>query len=327
VHVVLASVRDYLAHVTFTPTTIVPRNRFKPTSRGEKVHASPSVLATLEVLTRYRYLPSNYVSVLTGFSYRYCKSGLFPRLFHEGYVFCPPEGMQSYNARYRHRIMSITPRGEVFLKEYGLFVPVRKTKQPFRHQFMGELARASFEIATREIPHLSIRWGTDILDNPRCPPTTRDDPEPFAIPVNGTTVKPDDEIVGYRYGPPGTQSSFLFFVREDDRDTEDWTTVRRKMEAYLAIQQQEIYKKRYGIPNCLFLWLTISPRRMQEMMKLLLRLTSGKGSAQFLFKMINDFASYENFPLPTGHMARDLWQRAEYPPFSMIEELGKAACN
>src|ERR1700761_7240899 len=79
----------------------VPRNRFQPCSRGQTVYASPGVLSTLEVLQRYRYLPSHYVSTLAALSYTYCKSTLFPHLFHEGFVFYHSEGIQSYNARYR----------------------------------------------------------------------------------------------------------------------------------------------------------------------------------------------------------------------------------
>jgi hypothetical protein len=317
-----------------TVSKTVPRNRFQPTSRGQKIYASPGVLFTLGVLQRYRYLPSHYVATLAGLSYTYCKSTLFPRLFHERLVFCPPEGMQSYNARYRHRIMAITEQGENFLRENGRYIHRQKTKEPFRHKFMGELARASFELAAFEVPYLSIMWGKDILKNPHCPQSTRDDPEPFAIPVNGGRLKPDDQMMGYRYKRPGNKPIYIFFLREDDRDTEPLearnafrSSLARRFDSYLELERQGICKTRYGVGACLFLFLTINTERMRSMMQLTLKLTDGKGSRQFCFKTVNDFASYEAFPAPTGYMATEPWLRAGHPPLAMIEELQKASGN
>jgi hypothetical protein len=236
--------------------------------------------------------------------------------------------MQSYNARYRHRIIAITEKGEKFLRDNGRYIHRPKTKEPFRHKFMGELARASFEIAAIETPHLSILWGPYILEAPGCPQSTRDDQEPFVIPVNGKVLKPDDQLMGYRYAPTGRKPIHIFFLREDDRDTEPLearnafrSSLAKKFESYLEVERQQIYKTRYGIRACLFLFLTISAGRMRSMIELFSTMTDGKGSAYFCFKTVDDFASYNSFPQPTGYMAKEPWLRMGYPELSIIEEL------
>ena len=53
---------------------------------------------------------------------------------------------------------------------------------------------------------------------------------------------------------------------------------------------------------------------MQSMMKLVNRITDGKGSNIFLFKTFPAFTSYENPPAPTGHMLTEPWHRVGYSP-------------
>jgi hypothetical protein len=50
-------------------------------------------------------------------------------------------------------------------------------------------------------------------------------------------------------------------------------------------------------------------------------------AALLCFKTTSDFASYNAFPLLTGYMATEPWQRAGYPPLTMIEELQKASAK
>jgi hypothetical protein len=172
------------------------------------------------------------------------------------------------------------------------------------------------------VSHLKLVKGPEILAGKRCPQTTRDEQEPFIIPVNDHTIRPDDDLMGYRYSGPNIQPRWLFWLREDDRDTEDYATIDRKINDYLAIDEQHIYRTRYGIPDCYYAFITINPTRAKGILDRVMKCTKGKGSEKILIKSISDFASYDTFPPATGHMARLPWQRAGYPSFNMLTELG-----
>ncbi len=298
------------------------RHRFKPEPKDIRASNSPATLAVLERLQEYRYLPVDHLAAVTGFSYKYIKRHIIPTLFNEGYVFMPPEAKQSYLAHNRPRVLAITDKGEIHLKDYCRWRQTVKRKLAFRHTFNGELSRASFEIATREVPHLHLVKGAEILAGKRCPPGTRDDITPFIIPVNGHTIRPDDDLMGYRYSPPNIQPRWLFWLREDDRDTEDYATIRHKIRDYLAIEAQHIYRSRYGVPNCYYAFITINPARAKGILDCVMQETKKQGSETILVKSISDFASYDTFPPATGHMARIPWQRAGYKPINLLTELG-----
>jgi hypothetical protein len=183
-------------------TTTQRRHRFKPEPKDIRASNSPATLAVLETLQAYRYLPVDHIVPLSGFSYDWLKKRIIPTLFNEGYVFVPEEAKQSYLARNRPRVLAISDKGETHLKDYARWRPTIKKKVAFRHTFNGELTRASFEIATKEIPHLHLVKGAEILAGKRCPQSTRDDENPFIIPVNNHTIRPDDDLMGYRYSPP-----------------------------------------------------------------------------------------------------------------------------
>jgi hypothetical protein len=61
-----------------------------------------------------------------------------------------------------------------------------------------------------------------------------------------------------------------------------------------------------------------SEARMQSMMKLLHRVTDGKGSNIFLFKTFPAFTSYEKPPQPGGHIAYRAVASRRILPFSLL---------
>ena len=253
------------------------RHRFKPEPKDIRASNAPATMAVLETLQDYRYLPVDHLAAITGFSYAHLKKIVIPVFFNEGYVFVPLEATQSYKARNRSRVLAISAKGEIHLKDYSRWRPARKKKLSFRYTFNGELTRASFEIAAREVPRLALIKGARILQGKRCPQETRDNADPFAVPVNGHTILPDDELMGYCYTPPNSQPRWLFWMREDDRDTEDYAAIQRKIADYLAIDRERIYLSRYGIPNCFYAFVTISPTRAKGILDCVLRCTKGTG--------------------------------------------------
>jgi hypothetical protein len=276
----------------------------------------------LETLQSYLYLPVDYIAALTAFSYDHLKKVVVPPLFHEGYVTVPPEAMQSYRARNRPRVIAIAEKGQAHLKDYSRWRPMQRKKKAFRHTFNGELTRASFEIAAREVLHLHLVRGKQILEGMRCPQSTRNAENPFTVHVNGHDYRPDDDLMGYRYSPPNMQPRWLFWFREDDRDTESYADIDDKLDKIIEIDRQQIHLIRYGIPDCLYCFVTISQARALGILDRVMNRTSGKGHPKILVKVISDFASYDRFPPATGHMARVPWQRAGFPQFNILAELG-----
>jgi len=57
---------------------------------------------------------------------------------------------------------------------------------------------------------------------------------------------------------------------------------------------------------------------MHSMMRLLEKMTGGRGSKMFLFKMFPAFTSLDPPPKAGGHMLSEPWQRIGQPPLYLI---------
>ena len=122
----------------------------------------------------------------------------------------------------------------------------------------------------------------------------------------------------------------FFFGHEFDRDSEPLTSgdierssMVRHLLSILALLDGG-YKSHFGIPSGYVPIVTIGRGRMESIMRLLLKLTDGKGSRHILFKRIDDFSSYASFPPATGHMLTEPWQRAGHEPLDILKEIGAA---
>ena len=116
--------------------------------------------------------------------------------------------------------------------------------------------------------------------------------------------------------------SYLFFPGiEADCATEpldasdvDRSSIVKKFAAYIAVAEQRIYHSHFGFPNFFVPIITSANTRMQSMMRLLEKITDGRGSKMFLFKTFPAFTSYEKPPAPTGHILTEPWHRVGYSP-------------
>jgi hypothetical protein len=116
--------------------------------------------------------------------------------------------------------------------------------------------------------------------------------------------------------------TFLFFPGiEADCSTEpldpndyERSSIAKKFAAYAAVAAQGIYRSHFGFPNFFVPIIAPADTRMQSMMRLLEKMTDGRGSKMFLFKTFPAFTSSEKPPEPGGHMLAEPWHRAGFPP-------------
>ena len=83
----------------------------------------------------------------------------------------------------------------------------------------------------------------------------------------------------------------------------------------IAVAEQRIYRSHFGFPNFFVPIIAATQTRMRSMMRLLEKITDGRGSKMFLFKTFPVFTSLENSPAPNGHMLTEPWHRAGFDHF------------
>ena len=87
---------------------------------------------------------------------------------------------------------------------------------------------------------------------------------------------------------------------------------------YLAILDQKLVEKTYDVPGPVFFpFVTDLASRVESMKRLLLDVTDGKGSRNFLFRYFPSYDDYEKPPPPTGTVPKEPWTRAGHPDFYM----------
>jgi hypothetical protein len=214
-----------------------------------------------EAIRRHGPLPSHYLYELTKHARR-DRSHLQNRLteFYNGdanhpYLTRPPRQFASFKARYQHLVYDLAPRARQVLAERAtkaLCTPKRSDE--FVHQLMQACVAASIELTA---PANGLRYisRNEILSHPSCPATTQQAANPMAIPTHGfggrSTLIPDD-LFGLEY--PG--QGYRFFALEIDRGTESierkdpgQTAFGRKVDGYLHILKQRVYRDHWGIRN------------------------------------------------------------------------------
>src|SRR5690606_20574208 len=100
------------------------------------------------------------------------------------------------------------------------------------------------------------------------------------------------------------------------------SSIKKKIVAFREVVRKGIYQERYGLPNQILPFITINELHMRSMMRVVENVTDGHGSKLFIFKNIPNFAAFENFPPPDGHMLTAPWERVGHPSYSILSELG-----
>jgi hypothetical protein len=297
------------------------------------VHPTDRDVEIFKLLTRYRYLPSDYIHAFVGGS----MSALSRRLNFLSrkpnfYLARPHQQRECADANYRHLVYELDERGSRVLKECGLSFLPKSYHRNFAHELMVSQIMASFELGTREMANVRLITWPQILASPNTPAGTRDSPTAASIPITfsfaderySVNVNADGRPFGIERIVGGSRTYLFFPGIEADCATEpidtsgfERSSIAKKLCAYIAIAEQGVYRSHFGFPNFFVPLITTNKARMESMMKLLDGMTGGRGSKMFLFKTFPSFTSAEKPPAPDGHMLTLPWQRVGFPPLCL----------
>ena len=284
-------------------------------------------------LARYRYLPVDFIHALGGGSLAYLvdRLNLLSRRPNQ-YVKRPVQQRANAFANRYRLVYELAEKGLRVAQERGVEIERSRPSGSFAHELMVCEIFASFELGAREVGAWFIRW-PDVLESESLPESTRQSTKPFHIPVRLTIdgqardihVTADGHPFGVRRELKERYGYFFCPGIEADCGTEpidaanfDRSSIAKKFAAYLAIGEQEICRSHFGFPNLFVPVVTTNEGRLGSMMRLLARVTGGKGSRMFLFGTFPLFAYSEVSPVPSGRMLTQDWQRVGYPAFNFL---------
>src|SRR5215470_10173367 len=283
-----------------------------------------------KLLARYRYLPLDdlhaFVSgSLKGLSHHINLLSRKPNL----YVNRPCQQQNNVAANHRRLVYELDDKGIAVLRERGLPHLAKTYHRNFAHELMACRVMASFELGARNSGNTRLITWREILTSEKTPAKTRERAQPAHIPVTFTfegeqrsmTVCADAQPFGIERAV-GCRRWFYFFPGiEADCGTEpiesydfDRTSIHRKFRAYLAIAEQGLHASHFGFPNFFVPIITTTEIRMHSMIRLLEKMTDGRGSKMFLFKSFPTHTANEQAPRSPGHMFIEPWHRAGHPP-------------
>lgn len=284
-------------------------------------------------LTRYRYLPVDYIHAFAGGSLDYLvnRLNLLSRQPNR-YVARPQQQRANAAANHRRLVYELADKGWAVMHERGIMQERSRAPSNFSHELMTCQVLASFELGTHETGHRLIAW-SDILRSQSLPDATRLSPKPYLIPVtvtiDGATIATHVVADGAPFGigrSLGGDTTFFFCpgVEADcgtePIDTSDFqrSSLFKKFVLYLTVDTQGIHRSHFGFPNLYVPFVTTNAVRLASMMKLLDRVTRGAGSKHILFKTFPAFTSPEKPPPPSGYMLTEDWARVGHPPFNFL---------
>jgi hypothetical protein len=283
-----------------------------------------------KLLARYRYLPSDYIHAFVGGNLKALGRRLNalsrkPNL----YLARPTQQRANANANHRPLIYELDERGARLLRELGLPIHPNTYHRNFAHELMVAQIMASIELGTKANPTIRFISWSEILASSNTPKATRESQFPASIPVaysicgerHAVNLTADARPFGLERLIAGTRTYLFFPGVEADCSTEpldptdyERSSIAKKFAAYTAVAQQGLYRSRFGFPNFLVPIIAPTETRMRSMMRLVDKVTDGRGSKLFLFKTFPAFTSSEKPPEPGGHMLTEPWHRAGFPP-------------
>jgi hypothetical protein len=292
------------------------RSRFTADPRGRDRHGcdlthTRAHLALLDLLTKYRCLPRNYlVAGLPSVGRRYAED-VITFSSGEGFIHCPNEAKRHNHPNNRPVVYELS-RGTAkrpskldrLLLEHGRTPPQLSNRQ-FRHSFLASIVQFSFDIAPREIVGLKKRTLADIK--------AHEDYDSFSRPEDSDHIRPDAPLFGYEYTQAsGRKRYFYLHGFEIDRRTEpqesysDRRTIAEKIQNYAAYLAADTYNQVYGISNLFIAFITINEGGAHRILDTI-RKYGGAYQDRFGVKYIPDFTADAKPPAPTGHMLTEPW--------------------
>jgi len=278
-----------------------------------------------KLLARYVYLPRDYIQAFVPPGNTNHMQERLRALTAAGYLHRPEQQWLRPNALARKCIYQLGARGANALIDRGFPADPPRARGNFAHELMAAQIMASVELGARETGTRLITWkDIQASDNFRHAGAARSD-KPRYMPVGDGAIAADGEPFGIEHNRHFTFTPGI----EADCGTETVapadlarSSIQRKFEAYLRILAHKAHVQHFGFPpNGFYVpFITTSTARMQNMMKLLERMTNGKGSPNIIFKTFPHFASYEKPPAPSGEMLTGQWQRVWATPFRFLTD-------
>jgi hypothetical protein len=310
------------------------RLRFSRKRAGKAINLTERDIEIFKLLERYRYLRSTFIHAFVG-GYEKRLIERLGDLFHEGYLNRPPQQWRAFNARYTPAIYELDELGERFLKEHGLSGGetrslVSRANREFAHAMMISDTLASIELGARTRSGVRFISWRDILS--RAPQATKDARNPFSLPVlisytfrTGSTQTAQfglvpDGLFGLEYADNGNKL-YRFFALEAERANRVYcnnlhqTSWLKKVLAYRDIIAAKKYHSHFGLPNLMIIAVAPSSAKIGTMARLVMEVTQGRGSTQFLFKPIPMLGCGSAAPEPTAELFASAWSRAGHPDF------------
>jgi hypothetical protein len=136
-----------------------------------------------------------------------------------------------------------------------------------------------------------------------------------------TTPLIPDGLFGIEYTGPDGKKLYRFFALEAERTNRvfcanlDQTSWLKKVVAYRDIIAREVYRSHLGLPNLMVMVVTPSEARIETMKKLVMEITRGRGSTQFIFRPIPVLGFQA--PSPSPELFTSPWHRSGYSSFDI----------
>lgn len=323
--------------------TLNRRLRFHRKRSGRAITPTERDVEIFRLLQRHRYLRSTFIHAFLGGNQKRVVERLGD-LFHEGYLNRPPQQWQAFNARYAPAIYELDDRAERFLRDNGyereklsdLVARGRMgANRELAHALMIVDTLASVELGIRHHPDIRFISWQEILA--KAPQTTRRAKNPFSIPVSLSHTFPrtsvthtaafgivPDALFGLEYTADGRKLC-RFFALEAERSNRVYcsnlhqTSWLKKVLAYRHITADQTYHSHLGLPNLMVIVVTPNSAKLESMKKLIMEVTKGRGSTQFLFKAIPVLGDRFKAPLPALELFTAPWSRAGHPDFTISE--------
>ena len=233
----------------WSDTPVLDRNR-KPKAACLTERDIDGIFAPL---TRYRYLPADYIHAFAGGSFDYLvnRLNLLSRQPNR-YVSRPPQQRANAAANHRPLVYELADKGWTVMHERGVMQEHSRAPSNFAHELMTCQVLASFELGVRDTANRLIAR-SDILQSQSLPDATRHSPKPYLIPV---TVTIDGAMIATHVAADGTpfgigrslggDTAFFFCPGvEADRGTEPIDTsdfqrssLFKKFVLYLTVEAQ-----------------------------------------------------------------------------------------
>lgn len=265
----------------------------------------------LELLRRYRWLPSTYLSALLNRSQNSLAHRLTTLHYDRQLIFIPSESWGKLGILTQPAVYGLTPYGEEVAGE------ALKFGNKLKHDLLGCIWMASLELGAKKHGLPYFTWD-ELKQSPSC------STDNWMLPLaRGKLLEPD--WPPFAIGKP----RYYFYGVEIDRDTETaegeaHKTLTRMFEDYFEILENQSYKT-LGIPRFLIPIITINNTRMNLMIKTLKQVAKGRRTDAFIFTVVPDILTeFYNFPPPSGDLLSRDWVTTT-GTFNILEKLGGGA--